>query len=85
MVSTPLKNINQLGLAFSIYGKIKNVANHHQEQHSVADFRGNKYMAFPVSTVIVKMVSLLTQRFHLIWGAVKLGYLGTFQKSVEQC
>ena len=28
MVSTPLKNISQLGLLFPIYGKIKNVPNH---------------------------------------------------------
>ena len=28
MVSTPLKNISQLGLFFPIYGKIKNVPNH---------------------------------------------------------
>jgi len=28
VVSIPLKNINQLGLFFSIYGKIKNVPNH---------------------------------------------------------
>ena len=28
MVSTPMKNISQLGLLFSIYGKIKNVPNH---------------------------------------------------------
>ena len=29
VVSTPLKNISQLGLLFPIYGKIKKVANHH--------------------------------------------------------
>ena len=28
VVSTPLKNIYQLGLSFSIYGKMKNVPNH---------------------------------------------------------
>jgi len=28
VVSTPLKNISQLGLLFPIYGKIKNVPNH---------------------------------------------------------
>jgi hypothetical protein len=28
VVSTPLKNISQLGLIFPIYGKIKNVPNH---------------------------------------------------------
>jgi hypothetical protein len=28
LVSTPLKNISQLGLLFPIYGKIKNVPNH---------------------------------------------------------
>ena len=28
MVSTPLKNISQLGVLFPIYGKIKNVPNH---------------------------------------------------------
>jgi hypothetical protein len=31
VVSTPLKNINQLALLFSIYGKIKNVPNHQPE------------------------------------------------------
>ena len=30
MVSTPLKNISQLGVSFPIYGKIKNVPNHQQ-------------------------------------------------------
>ena len=30
-VSTPLKNISQLGLLFPIYGKIKNVPNHQPE------------------------------------------------------
>ena len=29
VVSTPLKNISQLGWLFPIYGKIKNVPNHH--------------------------------------------------------
>ena len=29
VVSTPLKNISQLGLLFPIYGKITNVPNHH--------------------------------------------------------
>ena len=28
VVSTPLKNISQMGLLFPIYGKIKNVPNH---------------------------------------------------------
>jgi hypothetical protein len=28
VVSTPLKNISQLGLLFPIYGKINNVPNH---------------------------------------------------------
>jgi hypothetical protein len=28
VVSTPLKNISQLGLLFPIYGKMKNVPNH---------------------------------------------------------
>jgi len=28
VVSTPLKNIGQLGSLFPIYGKIKNVSNH---------------------------------------------------------
>jgi hypothetical protein len=31
VVSTPLKNISQLGLLFPIYGKIKNVPNHQPE------------------------------------------------------
>ena len=31
LVSTPLKNISQLGLLFPIYGKIKNVPNHQPE------------------------------------------------------
>ena len=31
VVSTPLKNISQLGLLFPIYGKIKNVPNHQAE------------------------------------------------------
>jgi hypothetical protein len=37
VVSTPLKNISQLGLLFPIYGKIKNVPNHQQDgnQHNV--------------------------------------------------
>ena len=28
VVSTPLKNISQMGVLFPIYGKIKNVSNH---------------------------------------------------------
>jgi hypothetical protein len=31
VVSTPLKNINHMGLLFPIYGKIKNVPNHQPE------------------------------------------------------
>jgi hypothetical protein len=31
VVSTPLKNISQLGLLFPIYGKMKNVPNHQPE------------------------------------------------------
>ena len=31
MVSTPLKNISQLGSLFPIHGKIKNVPNHQPE------------------------------------------------------
>jgi hypothetical protein len=36
VVSTPLKNISQMGLLFPIYGKIKNVPNH--QPASVARF-----------------------------------------------
>ena len=32
VVSTPLKNISQLGVLFPIYGKIKNVPNHQAER-----------------------------------------------------
>ena len=35
VVSTPLKNISQLGLLFPIYGKIKNVPNH---QPDIVDY-----------------------------------------------
>jgi hypothetical protein len=31
VVSTPLKNISQLGVLFPIYGKIKHVPNHHPD------------------------------------------------------
>ena len=34
VVSTPLKNISQLGLLFPIYGKIKNVPNHQPNTNS---------------------------------------------------
>ena len=37
VVSTPLKNISQLGLLFLIYGKIKNVPN-----HQPVTIRGNR-------------------------------------------
>ena len=37
VVSTPLKNISQLGSLFPIYGKIKNVPNHQPDK---ADFSG---------------------------------------------
>jgi hypothetical protein len=33
VVSTPLKNISQLGLLFPIYGKIKNVPNHQPDKN----------------------------------------------------
>jgi hypothetical protein len=33
VVSTPLKNIGQLGLIFPIYGKIKNAPNHQPVQY----------------------------------------------------
>jgi hypothetical protein len=39
VVSTPPKNINQLGLLFPIYGKIKNVANH---QPTISKLTNNK-------------------------------------------
>jgi hypothetical protein len=32
VVSTPLKNITQLGLLFPKYGKIKNVPNHQPDE-----------------------------------------------------
>ena len=31
VVSTPLKNISQMGVVFPIYGKIKHVPNHQPE------------------------------------------------------
>ena len=34
VVSTPLKNISQLGWLFPIYGKIRNVPNHQPDLHS---------------------------------------------------
>ena len=37
VVSTPLKNISQLGLLFPIYGKIKNVPNHNHN-HPFIEF-----------------------------------------------
>jgi len=33
VVSTPLKNISQLGILFPIYGKIKNVPNHQPDMY----------------------------------------------------
>ena len=39
MVSTPLKNISQLGLLFPMYGKIKNVPN----QQPVLQFSYNRH------------------------------------------
>ena len=35
VVSTPLKNISQLGIFFPIYGKIKNVPNHQAECNAI--------------------------------------------------
>jgi hypothetical protein len=35
VVSTPLKNISQLGLLFPIYGKIKHVPNHQPDIISI--------------------------------------------------
>ena len=35
VVSTPLKNIRQLGLLFPIYGKIKNVPNHQPDMNNI--------------------------------------------------
>ena len=37
VVSTPLKNISQLGLLFPIYGKIKNVPNHQPDNDDQYD------------------------------------------------
>jgi len=37
VVSTPLKNMSQLGLLFPIYGKIKNIPNH-QPDNLIATF-----------------------------------------------
>jgi len=38
VVSTPLKNIGQLGLIFPIYGKIKTVPNHQPELFRLGHF-----------------------------------------------
>ena len=38
VVSTPLKNISQLGLFFPIYGKIKNVPNHQPDLYIRVQF-----------------------------------------------
>ena len=48
VVSTPLKNISQLGLFFPIYGKITNVPNHQPDkyvQQETLVFFGNKWVA----------------------------------------
>ena len=45
VVSTPLKNISQLGWLFPIYGKVKNVPNHQPELHLFMVSKSTSYHA----------------------------------------
>ena len=53
VVSTPLKNISQLGVWFPIYGKIKNVPNHQPDKYCIAPLF---WMAKSPSSVVKPLI-----------------------------
>ena len=59
MVSTPLKNISQLGLLFPIYGKTKNVPNHQPDIHTfLTSYNYNSHITGYNQTILMGYICL---------------------------
>ena len=64
VVSTPLKNISQLGWLFPIYGKIKNVPNHQPGNSSYRGFWGESWWCSSGFSVHVRDCHKMFWDFH---------------------